>query len=34
MLQFALRLGQHPRQVVTTTPRNVDVLKAILARRR
>lgn len=31
MLQFALRLGRHPRQVVTTTPRNVGVLKAILA---
>lgn len=30
MLQFALRLGQNPRQVVTTTPRNVGVLKAIL----
>ncbi|MFZ9949065.1 MAG: terminase large subunit domain-containing protein, partial [Gemmobacter sp.] len=30
MLQFALRLGQYPRQVVTTTPRNVGVLKAIL----
>jgi phage terminase large subunit-like protein len=30
MLQFALRLGKHPRQVVTTTPRNVDVLKAVL----
>lgn len=30
MLQFALRLGSHPRQVVTTTPRNVGVLKAIL----
>lgn len=30
MLQFALRLGQHPQQVVTTTPRNVGVLKAIL----
>ncbi|MEH6772549.1 MAG: terminase family protein [Cereibacter changlensis] len=30
MLQFALRLGTHPRQVVTTTPRNVGVLKAIL----
>ncbi len=29
-LQFALRLGQNPRQVVTTTPRNVGVLKAIL----
>ncbi len=31
MLQFGLRLGEHPRQVVTTTPRNVGVLKAILA---
>lgn len=30
MLQFALRLGPHPRQVVTTTPRNVAVLKRIL----
>ena len=30
MLQFALRLGEHPRQVVTTTPRNVAVLKTIL----
>lgn len=30
MLQFALRLGEHPRQVVTTTPRNVATLKAIL----
>lgn len=30
MLQFALRLGSHPRQVVTTTPKNVGVLKAIL----
>jgi phage terminase large subunit-like protein len=29
-LQFALRLGKNPRQVVTTTPRNVGVLKAIL----
>ncbi len=32
MLQFALRLGEHPRQVVTTTPRGVGVLKSILAR--
>jgi phage terminase large subunit-like protein len=32
MLQFALRLGAHPRQVVTTTPRAVGVLKSILAR--
>lgn len=30
MLQFALRLGPDPRQVVTTTPQNVAVLKAIL----
>jgi len=30
MLQFALRLGDAPRQVVTTTPRAVPVLKAIL----
>ncbi len=30
MLQFALRLGAEPRQVVTSTPRNVGVLKAIL----
>ncbi|MEI4486602.1 terminase family protein [Frigidibacter sp. MR17.14] len=30
MLQFALRLGPHPQQVVTTTPKNVDVLKAVL----
>jgi len=29
-LQFALRLGRSPRTVVTTTPRNVAVLKAIL----
>jgi len=30
MLQFALRLGEHPQQMVTTTPRNVAVLKRIL----
>jgi len=30
MLQFALRLGKHPRQAVTTTPRAVGVLKQIL----
>ena len=29
-LQFGLRLGANPRQVVTTTPRNVGVLKAML----
>jgi phage terminase large subunit-like protein len=32
MLQFCLRLGDDPRCVVTTTPRNVDVLKNLLAR--
>ena len=32
MLQFALRLGAHPQQVVTTTPRNRGLLKALLAR--
>jgi len=31
MLQFALRLGDRPRQCVTTTPRNVGVLKRLLA---
>ncbi|MBO9472014.1 DNA-packaging protein [Shimia sp. R10_1] len=30
MLQFALRLGDNPQQVVTTTPRNVGVLKTLL----
>jgi phage terminase large subunit-like protein len=30
MLQFALRLGDDPRQVVTTTPKNVAVLREIL----
>lgn len=30
MLQFALRLGDNPQQVVTTTPQNVAVLKAIM----
>lgn len=33
MLQFALRLGDNPRQVVTTTPRNVAVLKQVLGNR-
>lgn len=32
MLQFALRLGDDPRCVVTTTPRNVGVLKEMLKR--
>jgi phage terminase large subunit-like protein len=31
MLQFALRLGEHPQVCVTTTPRNVAVLKDLLA---
>ena len=31
MLQFALRLGDAPRQVVTTTPRPIALLKRILA---
>lgn len=30
-LQFALRLGEHPQVCVTTTPRNVNVLKKVLA---
>lgn len=30
MLQFALRLGERPRQLVTTTPRNNPLLQAIL----
>ncbi|WP_438362976.1 DNA-packaging protein [Nioella halotolerans] len=32
MLQFGLRLGDHPRVCVTTTPRNVGVLKDLLGR--
>ncbi|WP_299982679.1 DNA-packaging protein [uncultured Ruegeria sp.] len=31
MLQFALRLGDQPRVCVTTTPRNVKILKDLLA---
>jgi phage terminase large subunit-like protein len=31
MLQFGLRLGEHPRQVVTTTPRPAPILKRLLA---
>nr|WP_244555590.1 terminase family protein [Bosea thiooxidans] len=30
MLQFGLRLGDHPRQVVTTTPRPVPLVKRLL----
>ncbi|MEQ9151003.1 MAG: terminase family protein [Parvibaculum sp.] len=33
MLQFGLRLGQNPRQVMTTTPRPVPVLKRLIADR-
>jgi phage terminase large subunit-like protein len=31
MLQFGLRLGKRPRQVVTTTPRPIPLLKRIIA---
>jgi phage terminase large subunit-like protein len=31
MLQFALRLGEAPRQVVTTTPRPIALIKRLLA---
>ncbi|TCP61917.1 phage terminase large subunit-like protein [Rhodovulum bhavnagarense] len=31
MLQFGLRLGANPRQCITTTPRNVGILRTILA---
>ncbi|MEJ2626706.1 MAG: terminase family protein [Pseudolabrys sp.] len=31
MLQFGLRLGDRPRQVVTTTPRPTDLLKRLIA---
>lgn len=30
-LQFGLRLGDHPRQIVTTTPRPIELVKAIVA---
>ena len=32
MLQFGLRLGEHPRQVVTTTPRPIPLIRDFLAR--
>lgn len=32
MLQFGLRLGSHPQQCVTTTPRNVKILREIIDR--
>lgn len=31
MLQFGLRAGERPRQVVTTTPRDMELLRSILA---
>jgi phage terminase large subunit-like protein len=31
MLQFGLRLGDHPRQVITTTPRPTPLIKELLA---
>jgi phage terminase large subunit-like protein len=32
MLQFALRLGKHPRWIATTTPRPIKLLKELLSR--
>lgn len=32
MLQFGLRLGDHPRVVVTTTPRPIDLVREMMAR--
>lgn len=34
MLQFGLRLGEHPRQVITTTPRPGTLLKEIMESKR
>ncbi|WP_370636948.1 DNA-packaging protein [Afifella sp. IM 167] len=31
MLQFGLRLGQRPRQLMTTTPRNIPLLKRLIS---
>ena len=31
MLQFCLRLGERPRQVVTTTPRPTKLIKSLIA---
>jgi len=31
MLQFCLRLGEHPRQAVTTTPRPIPLIKRLIA---
>src|ERR1700712_506635 len=30
MLQFGLRLGSHPRQMITTTPRPTELLKRLM----
>ena len=30
MLQFALRLGERPQQVITTTPRNLNLLREVI----
>lgn len=32
MLMFALRLGRHPRWIVTTTPRPIKIVKELIAR--
>jgi phage terminase large subunit-like protein len=32
MLQFGLRLGEHPRQVITTTPRPIPLIRDFIAR--
>lgn len=31
MLQFSLRLGKHPRSIVTTTPRPIELIKGMVA---
>ena len=31
MLQFGMRLGEHPRSLITTTPRPIELIKAIVA---
>ena len=31
MLQFCMRLGKHPRQLITTTPRPIELIKSIVA---
>jgi phage terminase large subunit-like protein len=33
MMQFCLRLGKNPRACVTTTPKNVEILKDLMARK-